>query len=185
MASPTLSTLTPQPKSVLSGSATGVPKLRDGRVEAIRALRVARSSAIKGRSQATSQIKTLIITGSPESANSSANCRRPRSSPAALGYDPDTSSSVIRHRPPRPRCVDSPAGTNSSARRSLTPTATSPNNALYIIVINRLRYDPRSRAYAERRTDEGLSKPEIIRCLNQTGRFTGHCRPLRFGEVKI
>ena len=30
------------------------------------------------------------------------------------------------------------------------------NNALYMIVINRLRYDPRSRAYAERRTQEGL-----------------------------
>ena len=28
----------------------------------------------------------------------------------------------------------------------------------------RLRYDPRSRAYANRRTTEGLSMPEIIRC---------------------
>ena len=41
------------------------------------------------------------------------------------------------------------------------------NNALYIVVLNRLRYDPRSRAYAERRTQEGLSKPEIIRCLKR------------------
>lgn len=41
------------------------------------------------------------------------------------------------------------------------------NNALYIVVINRLRYDPRSRAYAQRRTQEGLSKPEIIRCLKR------------------
>jgi hypothetical protein len=40
-----------------------VPKLRDGRVEAIRALRVARSSAVKARSQATNQIKALIVTG--------------------------------------------------------------------------------------------------------------------------
>jgi len=47
----------------LSGSAAGVPKLRNGRVEAIRALRVARSSAVKARSQATNQIKALIITG--------------------------------------------------------------------------------------------------------------------------
>jgi len=53
-------------KAVLSGSAAGVPKLRDGRVEAIRALRVARSSAVKARSQATNQIKALIITGPPE-----------------------------------------------------------------------------------------------------------------------
>ena len=39
------------------------------------------------------------------------------------------------------------------------------NNALYIVVLGRLRYSPRTRAYADRRTKEGLSKPEIIRCL--------------------
>ena len=53
-------------KAVLSGSATGVPKLRDGRVEAIRTLRVARSSAVKARSQAINQIKALIISSPPE-----------------------------------------------------------------------------------------------------------------------
>ena len=41
------------------------------------------------------------------------------------------------------------------------------NNALYIVVLGRLRYDPRTRAYATRRTSEGLSKPEIIRCLKR------------------
>ncbi len=40
-----------------------------------------------------------------------------------------------------------------------------PNNALYIVVLGRLRYDRRTRAYAERRTQQGLSKREIIRCL--------------------
>ena len=53
-------------KAVLSGSAAGTPKRRDGHVEAIRALRVARSSAVKARSQATNQIKALIITGPAE-----------------------------------------------------------------------------------------------------------------------
>jgi transposase len=43
-----------------------VPKLRNGRVEAIRALRMARSSAVKARSQATNQIKSLIVTGPPQ-----------------------------------------------------------------------------------------------------------------------
>jgi transposase len=38
------------------------------------------------------------------------------------------------------------------------------NSALHIATVVRLRYDPRSRAYADRRTTEGLSKPEIIRC---------------------
>ena len=41
------------------------------------------------------------------------------------------------------------------------------NNALHVVVLNRLRYDPRSRAYVERRTHEGLSKREIIRCLKR------------------
>jgi transposase len=41
------------------------------------------------------------------------------------------------------------------------------NNALYVVVLGRLRYDSRTRAYAERRTHEGLSKPEIIRCLKR------------------
>ena len=53
-------------RAVLSGSAAVVPKLRDGRVEAIRALRVARSSAVKARSQAVNQIKALIVTGPAE-----------------------------------------------------------------------------------------------------------------------
>ncbi len=41
------------------------------------------------------------------------------------------------------------------------------NNALYVVVLARLRYDPRTRAYAARRTTEGLSKPEIIGCLKR------------------
>jgi transposase len=40
----------------------------------------------------------------------------------------------------------------------------SGNSALHIATIVRLRYDQRSRAYAERRTTQGLSMPEIIRC---------------------
>jgi transposase len=41
------------------------------------------------------------------------------------------------------------------------------NAALYRIVLCRLRWDPRTKAYAERRTTEGLSKKEIIRCLKR------------------
>src|SRR5512132_2261544 len=50
-------------RAALSGAASVVPKLPDGRVEAIRALRVARSSAVKARSQAMNQIKSLTLTG--------------------------------------------------------------------------------------------------------------------------
>ncbi|MFF2489074.1 IS110 family transposase [Microbacterium sp. NPDC058062] len=41
------------------------------------------------------------------------------------------------------------------------------NAALYRIVICRLRWDTRTRDYATRRTNEGLSKKEIIRCLKR------------------
>jgi hypothetical protein len=41
------------------------------------------------------------------------------------------------------------------------------NTALYRIVLCRLRWDPRTRAYAARRTTQGLSRPEIIRCLKR------------------
>jgi transposase len=51
-------------RAALSGRASVVPKMRDGKVEAIRAIRVARSSAVKARTQATNQLKALIVTGS-------------------------------------------------------------------------------------------------------------------------
>ena len=41
------------------------------------------------------------------------------------------------------------------------------NAALYRIVLSRLRWDPTTRAYVERRTSEGKSKKDIIRCLKR------------------
>lgn len=47
--------------AVASGRATGIPKSRDGVVEAIRVLRVARRSAVKARTQAMNQIRNLLV----------------------------------------------------------------------------------------------------------------------------
>ncbi len=41
------------------------------------------------------------------------------------------------------------------------------NRALYLLAVGRLSYDPRTRAYATKRTAEGKSKTEIIRCLKR------------------
>lgn len=41
------------------------------------------------------------------------------------------------------------------------------NSALYIVTIVRLRHHEPTRAYVERRTNEGLRKREIIRCLKR------------------
>jgi transposase len=49
-------------RAVLSGRATGVPKSRDGLVEAIRAWRVVYRSAVKDRTAATNQFHALVTT---------------------------------------------------------------------------------------------------------------------------
>ena len=44
------------------------------------------------------------------------------------------------------------------------------NNALYVVALVRMRYDARTRAYVQRRTTEGLSTKDIIRCLKTSDR---------------
>jgi transposase len=41
------------------------------------------------------------------------------------------------------------------------------NSALYMVVVTRMRRDQATRAYAARRTAQGLSKTDIIRCLKR------------------
>jgi transposase len=52
--------------AALSGRAAGIPKSRDGQVEAIRALRVTRRSAVKARTQAINQLRALLLTSPAE-----------------------------------------------------------------------------------------------------------------------
>ena len=53
-------------RAVLSGEASSVPKSADDRVEMIRALRAARSSAIKSRTQAINALKALVVSAPAE-----------------------------------------------------------------------------------------------------------------------
>ena len=59
------------------------------------------------------------------------------------------------------------------------------NAALYRIVLVRLRYDPRTQAYMKRRTREGMTKAEIIRCLKRyvAREVFGILRELEPGKV--
>ncbi|MBV9577105.1 MAG: IS110 family transposase [Chloroflexi bacterium] len=41
------------------------------------------------------------------------------------------------------------------------------NRALHLLAVGRMGWDPATRAYVERRTAEGRTKPEIIRCLKR------------------
>lgn len=42
------------------------------------------------------------------------------------------------------------------------------NCALHMIAVCRLRYCPKTRAYAERRSTEGKTKKDIMRCLKRS-----------------
>jgi transposase len=66
----------------------------------------------------------------------------------AVAPIPASSGKTTRHRP-------SPAGDRQA------------NHALWRIVITRMSSHPQTRAYVERRTAEGLSKKEIMRCLKR------------------
>jgi transposase len=53
-------------RAALANRRTGIPKQRDGRVEALRSLRVARRSAVRQRADLSRQMKTLVITAPEE-----------------------------------------------------------------------------------------------------------------------
>lgn len=54
------------------------------------------------------------------------------------------------------------------------------NNALYVIVLSRMRFDPRTRHYVERRTKEGLSKMDESRRLHRAEGM-----PMRDGWLEL
>jgi transposase len=61
-----------------------------------------------------------------------------------------------------------PASTGKTHRHRLNRGGDrAANNALYTVVLTRLRLDPRTRAYFTRRRAEGLSKREATRCLQR------------------
>jgi len=229
-------------RAALSGTATGTPKTRDGRVEAIRVLRVARSGAVKARTQGANQLKALLLTAPAElreqlrhlsTTTLIATCARLR--PSSELTDPEQATKTALRRLARrhqhlseeiaeadtelrtlvtaaaPRLLVLPSVGIEVAGQLLTSAGDNPdrlhseaafahlcgvapvpassgrthrhrlnrggdraaNNALYIVVLGRLRYDSRTRVYADRRTKEGLSKPEIIRCLKRHSRGSG------------
>ncbi|MGH9120146.1 MAG: IS110 family transposase [Acidimicrobiales bacterium] len=221
--------------AVLSGDAAGAPKAGDAAVEMIRALRVARSTAIKARTQTSNAIKALVVTA-PEALRETLRglstiqlvrtCARLRPgdlvSPTAatkvalrslairhealeaevkdlddrldplitetaprlvalFGVGPDSAGALLvaaGDNPERLRseaafsmlCGSSPVEASSGKviRHRLNRGGDrQANAALYRIVLARLRWDPRTKDYMERRTTEGKSKKEVIRCLKR------------------
>ena len=211
----------------------GAPKGRDGAVEAIRALMVAKRSARSDRTQTINQARSLIITGpddlrarfarhTPADLVAGLAALRPRPGDvvgyatrialrelgrraeflggqlerldelivplvtarapgllALYGIGPDTAALLLiaaGDHPGRLRseaawahlCATAPipASSGKVTRHRLNPSGDrQANHALWRIVITRMSSHPPTRAYVERRTEEGLSKKEIIRCL--------------------
>jgi len=224
-------------RTALGRVRTGVPKARNGQVEALRNLRVARRSAVNQRADCMRQIKTLIVTapealrerlrglgdtrllgycaalrpdttriGEPEQAAKlalSQLARRYRGLTAEIGdldalirplveainprllqlhgVGPDIAGQLLVTAGQNTERLRSegafamlcgvapiPASSGKTHRHRLTRGGDrQANAALYRVVLTRLRWDPRTRAYVERRTREGLSKKDIIRCLKR------------------
>lgn len=222
-------------RAVLSGEATALPKSGDDRVEMIRALRAARSSAVKARTQAINALKSLVVSAPADlreelrglSATALVRtCSRLR--PGAVTSPVAATKAALRSLAGRYEGLEAEikildpelvrlttevapalvelfgvgtevagtllvtAGDNPERLRSeaafahlcgVSPIQASSgktvrhrlnrggdrqaNAALYRVVIVRLRYDPNTKNYVDRRTKEGKSKSEIIRCLKR------------------
>ena len=215
--------------------AAGAPKGRDGAVEAIRALMVAKRSARAERVQTINQARALVLTGPEDlrtrfarhtaaSLVSGLASLRPRPgdvpgyatrialrelgrraefldgqlerldeliaplvaarAPGLLalhGVGPDTAALLLvaaGDHPERLRseaawahlCAVAPlqASSGKVTRYRLNPGGDrQANHALWRIVLTRMSAHPPTLIYVERRTREGLSKKEIIRCLKR------------------
>jgi transposase len=234
-------------RAAQSGRARGMPKGRDGQVEAIRALMVAKRTARSERVQTINQARSLIVTGPDDLrarfARHSADdlvaglaSLRPRAGEtvgyatrmalrelgrrtqfldsqlnrldelivplvtarapgllALYGVGPDTAAMLLVAAGDHPGRLRSeaawahlcaaapiPASSGKVTRHRLNPGGDrQANHALYRIVITRMSSHPRTRAYVARRTAEGLSKKEIIRCLKRyvAREVYAHLRP--------
>lgn len=218
-----------------AGEARAKAKTRDGQVESIRVLRVARSSAITGRTNALQQLRSLIVSApvelrarleacsppilvrtcasfrvwdpsTPEGATKMALrwlARRYRSFDVEIGELDDALEPLVRSQAPKlierfgvgievagallvalgdnpdrirseaafaKLCGVAPllASSGKTRRHRLSRGGNrQANRALHVVVLTRMRWDQPTRDYVERRTAEGLSKREIIRCLKR------------------
>ena len=99
----------------------------------------------------------------------------------AFGIGPDTAAALLVAAGSNPDRLNSeaafaalcgvnpiPASSGKTNRHRLNRGGDrQANAALYRIVVVRLRYDLRTQAYLRRRTAEGMSKIEVIRCLKR------------------
>ncbi len=233
-------------RSVLSAIATAVPKSKDGPVEAVRMLRVTRSTAVKARTQTMNALHSIVVTAPDELRDELTGLRKKTLVNRCARLRPETADllslidhgqrlmlaatktslrdlaqrwlaldeqikaittqldALVTHTAPNLVALQG-VGTeiasqllitagdntdrigNEASFAKLCGVAPQPassgktngrhrlsrggdraaNSALYLIAITRLRHHEPTRAYVARRTAEGLSKREILRCLKR------------------
>jgi transposase len=182
-------------RAVLAGDAHAVPKDRNGAVGELRALVVARRSAIRACTQlapsaglrlALSSLgrRWLALAEEITGLDAAITSRVRRTAPRLLerhsvgvqtaaqllitaGDNPDRLHSEAAFAA---ICGASPvqASSGKTTRHRLNRGGDrAANSALWTIANNRLMHDPRSRAYAAKRTALGNSRKEILRCVKR------------------
>jgi transposase len=222
-------------RAVQAGEATGVPKAQDGVVEMLRALRAARQTAVKARTQAINALKGLLVTAPAELREQLGGLPTGRlvgaaaelevgtlTTPTAAtklalrglaqryqyldaeiallteqldaltarhapklrdlhGVGPDCAAALLIAAGDNPRrlhseaafaalCGTSPveASSGKTRRHRLNRGGDrQANAALHRVVVVRLRWHQPTRDYATRRTTQGKTSKEILRCLKR------------------
>jgi transposase len=222
-------------RAVQAGEATGVPKAQDGVVEMLRALRAARQTAVKARTQAINAPKGLLVTAPAELREQLGGLPTGRlvgaaaelevgtlTTPTAAvrlalrglarryqhldaeiallteqldaltarhapklrdlhGVGPDCAAALLIAAGDNPRrlhseaafaalCGTSPveASSGKTRRHRLNRGGDrQANAALHRVVVVRLRWHQPTRDYATRRTTQGKTSKEILRCLKR------------------
>jgi transposase len=224
-------------RAALAGRRTGVPKTKDGAVEALRVLRLTRGTAVKARRAALQLLRNHIISA-PDAVRDSVRdltrmqlirtCAAWRPDPtessdpvvatrialkslarrivelgdeiaelddllaplvhelnpalvAAAGVGVEIAGQLLVTAGDNPERMSGeasfamlcgvaplPASSGQTHRHRLNRGGDrAANSALHMAVISRLRLDERTKEYVARRTADGLSKREIIRCLKR------------------
>jgi transposase len=115
-------------QAALCGEASGTPKSADGAAEALRALRVARRSALKARTQAGNQIRDLIVSASEELRANLSRLSLQRQVARCARFRPWAPTDPRRRRR-NARFACSLGATKPSRRRSPSSTTPSPRSA--------------------------------------------------------
>ena len=116
----------------------------DGQLECLIARVAPELVAVKGVSTATAATLLVAAGDNPERLRSEAAFAHL----CGVAPIPASSGKTLRHR------------LNRGGDRQA-------NTALHLLAVRRMGWDPATRAYVARRTADGLSKPEILRCLKR------------------